>query len=450
MHFLSENRRTVRRFTAVPGGGAENRAMRADNSFGVPGAAARAALLIALAPLSAGAMEFADGHEVTFGLEAGYVHVDGYPAWTEGGFGKLRHDEDGLSFNRAFADYRGRLTDTLDTHVVLEAYDDGVGSAIDYTEAYVEWRPVPRSSTRYRVKLGTFYPTLSLENTGAGWSSPYTLSSSAINTWIAEEIRTTGLDLSLSFRPESLGGAQTFSFNVTAFGGNDPAGSLLSWKGWSVHDRQTRPSDDLPLPAVPQLQPGGMFGHQESWAEPLLELDREVGFFMNLEWQLGSRVLVRLSRYDNEADPEVFKRGQYAWLTKFDHVAVQATLPGDVGLFAQWMGGSTVMGPWLGEWYPVDAEYEAAYLMLTRSLGRHRVSARYDSFSVRDYDEIPGDDNGEDGHAWTLAYQYRLNGHATLALEWLRIRSERPAFAYFDLPETATEEQLQAVLRLGF
>jgi len=229
-----------------------------------------------------------------------------------------------------------------------------------------------------------FYPRLSLENTGAGWSTPYTLSSSAINAWVAEEIRTTGIEFSMSHRPAVLNGAHTFSINLAAFGGNDPAGSLLAWKGWSVHDRQTRPSDDLPLPPVPQLLPGGMFGHQEPYAEPLLELDDAVGFFVNLEWQMGRRLLLRVARYDNEADPAVFERGQYGWYTEFNHVGVQATLPWELGLFAQWMGGSTVMGPWLGEWYPVDAEYDAYYLMLTRAFGRHRVSVRYDEFSVTD------------------------------------------------------------------
>lgn len=406
--------------------------------------------LVVLASADAAAIELATGHDATIGVEIGYVSIDGYPSWTEGGYGKLRYDDDGLVLHRAYLDYRGRLTDTLSAHIVLEAYEDDVGSPVDFTEAYVEWRPVPRSATRYRVKLGMFYPRLSLENTGAGWTSPYTLSSSAINAWVAEEIRTTGIEFSMSHRPAALGGAHTFSINLAAFGGNDPAGSLLAWKGWSVHDRQTRPSDDLPLPPVPQLLPGGMFGHQEPYAEPLLELDDALGYFVNLEWQMGRRLLLRIARYDNEADPAVFERGQYGWYTEFNHVGIQATLPGELGLFAQWMGGSTVMGPWLGEWYPVDAEYDSYYLMLTRAFGPHRLSVRYDEFAVTDNDEIPDDDNGEDGHAWTATYQYEINDVAIIALEWLGIHSERPAFAYFGADTSVTERQLQLALRLSF
>ena len=67
-----------------------------------------------------------------------------------------------------------------------------------------------------------------------------------------------------------------------------------------------------------------------------------------------------------------------------------------------------------------------------------------------DNDEIPADDNGEEGHAWTATYQYEINDIATIALEWLGIRSERPAFAYFGADTSVTERQLQLALRLSF
>jgi len=68
---------------------------------------------------------------------------------------------------------------------------------------FTEWRPVPKSATRYRLKLGAFYPNISLEKVDPAWSSPYTQNFSAINTWIAEEIRTFGAELSMSRRPVS-------------------------------------------------------------------------------------------------------------------------------------------------------------------------------------------------------------------------------------------------------
>ncbi|MDA0706221.1 MAG: hypothetical protein O2805_06290 [Proteobacteria bacterium] len=188
--------------------------------------------LFGAAGVAANAVEIAPGHTTDIGLDVGYIDVSGYPSWTDGSVGKLRYSDDGFVLNRAFVDYRGRWADSLHAHVVLEGYDDDIGSAIDFTQAYLEWRPVPRSATRYRLKLGAFYPRISLENVDASWSSPYAASSSAINTWIAEEIRTFGAELSISRRPATLGGLHAFSADVAAFRGNDPAGALLAWKGW--------------------------------------------------------------------------------------------------------------------------------------------------------------------------------------------------------------------------
>ena len=123
-----------------------------------------ASILLLSITLSASAVEIASGHEAIFGVEAGYLKTSGHPSWTDGFVGKLRYQDDGLVFNRAFLDYKGRLTDTLRAHLVLEGYDDDLGSAIDFTQAYLEWRPVPKSETRYRLKLGAFYPRISMEN----------------------------------------------------------------------------------------------------------------------------------------------------------------------------------------------------------------------------------------------------------------------------------------------
>ena len=42
------------------------------------------------------------------------------------------------------------------------------------------------------MKTGAFFPTISLENDDLGWTSPYTLTPSAINSWIGDELRTIG------------------------------------------------------------------------------------------------------------------------------------------------------------------------------------------------------------------------------------------------------------------
>ena len=389
-------------------------------------------------------------YDLAVGFDYSYVTVSGYESWTEGSVGKLRHDEDGFVMSRAFIDFEARLADTLDVTVVSEIYNDDLGSAIDVTEAYLEWRPVPRSANRYRLKVGAFYPHISLENVERGWSSPYTINSSAINSWVAEELRSVGAELTYSRKPASLGGAHEFTVNAAVFWHNDPAGSLLAWKGWSVHDRQTRYSDKLPLPPLPQIQPGGMFAAQDPYVEPLREIDNRAGYSINAEWRFSKRMLVRAMHFDNRADPVSIVSGQYGWTTEFDHVGLQTSLPGKVGLVAQWMSGSTVMGPVMNGAHVVDVEYDSYFILLTRSFGKHRVSARYDNFDITQNDEIPVDSNPESGLAWTANYQYRFSGNFSLAAEWLSIKTHRFAFTYYGLDATVTETQFQVTAILRF
>lgn len=411
-----------------------------------------AAALLAMVATSAARAGESGWYTLLAGTDISYVSTSGHPSWVGGSAGKLRYDRDsdGFTVSRAFADYRARITDTFEARLVAEIYDDGIGSALDLTEAYVEWRPLFDSANRYRLRVGGFYPRLSLENTGPAWSSPYTISSSAINTWIAEEVKIFGAEFGVSRRPRMLGGRHTFSLHAAVFGNNDPAGGLIAWKGWSLHDRQSRFGDELPLPPLPQIQPDGFFWRQDPFLVPFKEIDGRAGFYVNAEWQLGRRLLIRAMRYDNEADPMGLEDRQYAWYTEFDHAGLQASLPGDVGLVAQWLRGSTVMGPFINGAYVVDAGYASHFLLLTRAFARHRVSLRYDDFEVTEKDTVPLDENAERGHAWTLAYRYQATEMLSLAAEWLQVRTDRPAWAYNDLEVARTERQLQLAVELRF
>ena len=81
---------------------------------------------------------------------------------------------------------------------------------------------------------------------------------------------------------------------MAAFLGNDTAGTMLAWKGWSIHDRQTRFQDDLPLPPLPQIQPGALFQTQAPFSEPVREVDERVGYHISGEWRWGKKLLVLL------------------------------------------------------------------------------------------------------------------------------------------------------------
>ena len=411
-----------------------------------------AGIVCLFAGMFARAADVPDRYTLRTGIDVSYIDTSAYTSWTQGGVGKLRYDDnhEGLMISRAFADLEYRLFDTLNLHASLEAYDDEIGSLVGFTEAYVEWRPVPRSENRYRLKMGAFYPHISLENTAPGWSTPYTISSSSINTWIAEEIRTVGAELSISRRPAAFGGAHTFSLNGAVFVANDPAGSLLAWKGWSIHDRQSRLGDELPLPPLPQIQEGMMFEAQDPYVAPFREIDGRAGYYVGGEWQIGQRLRVSAMHYDNRADPTAIKDGQYAWTSKFNHIGMHANLPWGVELLSQWMKGSTVMGPVINGAHAVDVEFASTYVMLTRGFQRHRFSVRYDNFEVTQNDQTEDDNNSEDGHAWTIAYFFDVSDKVSLGVEFLSIKTHHCGWVYYDLDPTKTEKQLQLSARLRF
>src|SRR6185503_17136168 len=130
------------------------------------------------------------------------------------------------------------------------------------------------------VKTGAFFPSISLENDDIGWTSPYTLTPSAINSWIGEEIRTLGTEASLRWNAGDLG-------TLTATGAliccNDEAGILMAERGWGMDDRPTGLFERVRMPDAtgrilhrPNPFYSGMFD----------EIDNRLGWYGGLTWQL--------------------------------------------------------------------------------------------------------------------------------------------------------------------
>jgi len=164
--------------------------------------AAVAAAAAALAGIALADDSGSDRNRFQFEIDASYVHADSpLGAWIDGGLGKLRYAEtnDGIESTRVFAQYRGRVANTLSATVIAD-YQSDASSGIDVTEAYMDWRPIPRSENQQQIRFGAFYPPFSRENVDLGWQSPFTYSYSAINTWLGEEIRPIGVEWSLHRR----------------------------------------------------------------------------------------------------------------------------------------------------------------------------------------------------------------------------------------------------------
>ena len=114
-------------------------------------------------------------------------------AWLNGGLSKFRYGDAEGNFRFAEAVVQGdyRISDELSAILVLRGEPEQ-RTGIDMLEGYVSWHPAAEGSLSWSVKTGAFFPAISLENDDLGWTSPYTLTPSAINSWIGEELRTIG------------------------------------------------------------------------------------------------------------------------------------------------------------------------------------------------------------------------------------------------------------------
>lgn len=399
----------------------------------------------------------ADRHEWLLEFELGYASpASELGPWTEGQLGKLRFGTEAkLGASRILFDYQNRLRPTLWANITLDYVDDA-SSGIDITEAFIEWRPVPNSELVQHWRFGALYPKFSLENGERGWSSPFTTSFSAINSWLGEEIRPLGAEWNLARRVGGRGSPQALGAFAGVFYGNDPAGTLLFWRGFALHDRQTRLSDRLERPPTPIFGADGVSDYRSATLKPFAETDHRPGYYAGLDWRYATRALMRIGVYDNNADPASFSDGQWGWRTKFQHAAAQFSLPAGVGLVLQWLDGETywfIRTTTEGTLTPLSSlvkdEFEARFALLTKLFrNRHRLSLRYDRFDMSRNPDL----NIDSGHAWTLAYRFDTAQRIAWSLEWLSIASSRDLWTtFYGLPSSARERQLrmQMNLRLG-
>jgi hypothetical protein len=346
-------------------------------------------------------------------LDTRLVSSDADRSVMDGGLAPVRFDRDDplLQLGRARLALTQPIAELWSAHLDASIYDDKGGALAGLTEAYLQFRPYPRAGYRLRVKAGGFYPPVSLENRASGWDSPYTLSYSAINSWLAVEVRTIGLEANLDWLGTRTG--HVFDLGVTGavFGWNEKAGAVLAGTGFALSDRQTPLFGRVGQPGVPPL----------NGVRPFVQIDGHAGGYAGVEARYLDRLTLRVLRYDNRADPTAIDTvsGAIAWKTRFTSAGLRAESHDGWTGIAQWMQGDTVIAPGgaVIEW-----PFHSAFGLLSRRLGRHTLSARYDRFCV----DVRGlDGNGtQNGHAWTAAYMFDASARWRVTLEWLQVISE--------------------------
>lgn len=373
--------------------------------------------------------------------------ADGEPSWLDGGYGKGRFGPD--NGNRDFR-IEPRLVEgdlvwtpkfswALSGTAVAIA-QDGQDNEVDLSEAYLTYRPLLPGRSKLVARAGLFWPPISLEHAGAEWRVRDTITPSAINSWIGEEVKVGGVEAQLTRKL----GNQRVSLTAALFGLNDTAGTLLAFRGWGLHDEK---GVAFGTQRLPPLNPF-MQGVQATRTRPVIELDNRPGWYAKAGWTPSSWLDLQLLHYDNRGDPAAATATlQWGWRTRFDNLGALLTF-GKWQIRSQGMAGRTEMGfPENGRLW-VDTRFRAGYVMATRTFARGSASLRMEAFGTTSLGSELGRDWSEKGWALTAAGRRDIGKHVSILVEALHIDSDRAARSMLGLDPDQEQTQLQLALRL--
>jgi len=370
--------------------------------------------------------------------------ADGERSWLNSGLGKTQVSGDDPRFSIAEADLAWRPQFGFDWSALVEGefqpdHQHGVGIG----EAYVRYKPLPVNGWRPTFRAGLFYPPVSLENAEPFWTPTETITPSAIDSWIGEEVKVVGAEASLS---RDLGD-QSVGATVGLFGFDDTAGTLMALRGWSFDD--VRPTESTRY-ALPPLSPF-IAWNQPPVTYPLLNVDHKLGVYARLDWAPSDRAALDLFYYDNRGDKTGENANdQYAWATHFIEAGLRFDIDDKTHLLAQALAGNTQVS-YIAPVVSVNTDFDAAYLLVTRAVGEDSVSGRVDVFSTTDKAPAFYGLTQERGWALTVDYRKVFTAHISGLVEIMHLESNRPErFEVLDESAIQSQTVAQAALRLSF
>lgn len=375
------------------------------------------------------------------------IGVDGETSWLDGGYGKTRFDTDSAKRSlrvepqavEGSVIWTPRFSWALGGTVVATA-QQGQEHPVDLSEAFLTYKPLLGGGTKLTVRGGLFWPPVSLEHAGAEWRVRDTITPSAINSWIGDEVKVAGLEAQVT---RNVGGGR-LSATAAIFALNDTSGTLLAFRGWALHDQKAVAFGLQPLPP---LNPFMVYA-QAPKTRPVIELDNRPGFYAKLGWAPTAWLDLQLFHYDNRGNPEaVTPTLQWGWRTKFDNVGAVLTF-GDWQVRAQGMAGKTLMGfPVNGRLW-VDTDFRSGYVMATRNFARGSASVRAEAFGTTSIGSELGRDWSEKGWALTAAGRRDIGKNVSLLVEAMHVDSRKDARALIGLAPDQDQTLVQFALRV--
>jgi len=346
-------------------------------------------------------------------LTAREIYVNAQPSWLQGGVGRFDVGADSVDDHALVSSFNAQLGADWMPATWFLVHADGVarrrqsgdvaGKRVGLIQGYADVY-----NDHWRLRAGEFWLPTSRENTDPLWTSKYTITFSALNSWMAQEVRPIGADLQWS--PSFY-----VTAGVTAFRGNDTMGTLLANRGWTFGNYLAAYGENLPTPEPALTRP---FGE---------DLDGKNGYAERIRVSLPERAMLQFTHIDNRATiaPHDVK-GEEPWLTRFNILGGEAGSTGPSTVAAEWMRGSTKVGFPGGSF---TMNFDTVYILGSHKFGNERLSARIERFTTSNASHPAVDSARENGHAWTIAWMHETTPHTRIGLEYCRVSGDRPGLA---------------------
>ncbi|MFA6112677.1 MAG: hypothetical protein WC729_01765 [Sphingomonas sp.] len=384
---------------------------------------------------------------ITVLLDARLVGADGSRSFVDGGLGKTRFSGGSNGDFRvrplpveADLIWQPRFTNSLSA-TVSGAWQRDQENDFDLLESFVTFNPPSSGKLRFSAKAGLYWPEISLEHaTGGAWSTVYTITPSAINSWVGEEVKVIGTEATASL---SLGEHQV-SATAGLFGFNDTSGTLLSFRGWALHDVKATAFGHFQLPPLNPF----IRLLQQSETRSLIDIDHRVGYYARLEWRPPTPFTVNVFYYDNRGDPQAFEpTGQWGWRTRFLNAGLTAELDSRTRVLMQGMTGATQMGFKTNGQVWVHTRFQSAYILVTHQIDKVAITGRIEAFGTHEMGSEMSPRESENGWALTAAARWTISNNVTGFAEALHVRSDRGVRTDIGLPATEHQNVVQFGLR---
>ena len=268
-------------------------------------------------------------------------------------------DSDSLSAQAQIGiDWRPSLTFGGHLHLLARSEDDQSrrGHA-GIVEGYLDQNLV-RGANRFHFIEGAFFLPTSRENVDELWETPYSITPSALNSWMGEEFRPIGVDAAYT-RRGILGGSVTGG--ATVFRGNDTFGALPAGRGWALRDHWALLGEHL------RVDP-------EYFTSVSAETDDCLGWSTRARWN-NDHATLQVTHIDNRSD--AIEHGNLLnWETRFDIAGADYTINDWTVAAESGWGKTSVI--FFGTAYPTDIR--ASYALVSRRFATMRATLRAESF----------------------------------------------------------------------